>query len=731
LLLGITDIITVQAPMYEVSFSDYERSDSCYKLPTVNSNEYFLISAYENSDYSYWTEQWPMPDSGGIMITHIKTNFYNQNEYYRKRTDIEAAHGLWNVNWTIPPQFTTENADSGRDSMDFAGVYRTHPPWHNIGNETCLYDGSSYTVFDGLSNPNSNLYSIGGRYPQTIISHVGVRNIQNQGNGVFLADFLVNNWYDTLDGNTTWGSPTQDMGYAITGDIVVKVSDTLTIEKGTTIYFQELEDNQAGGADADRCELIVYGTLIAQGTASDSILFVPSSEQLGSPAKGDWYGIRLMPGSEGIMEYCAVRYAEFGVYMDSSSEATLSSCLISQNDHTGIYVKEADLDLDSSAVTYNDYGVYIIDDGIARIDDSELSDNAATGVWNRPGTLVMRDCTIEDNGVVGIRGMGSIDSVYTTTISGQKYGIHWVGEDEAVFDSCVITCTGSTGSYYGIYARKEGTANPDVYVRNDSIANFPQGGIYFNQISSDGLIRNTDVVSCETYGVYYYNTSASITCVDTTKRNQFYDNTYGLYLYSSSSPTVRRTRFKNNSSHGVKIGSGCSPDFGVAADSGFNSFVQTGLTPQNYYDLDNGLNHTPVNAIGNWWEEDPPNEDEIVNAVYDPYLTSDPLPAKLVPGLEIEGLPQDFSVAKVYPNPFNPTTAIKFSLSSPQRVTVRIYNILGQEVKLLTDGPMPAGQNTVVWDGRNAKGEYVSSGIYLCQMRTMERQKTLKMTLLR
>ena len=238
-ILGISDIVIVQSPMYQVSFSDYERSDSCYKIPTVYGNEYFLISAYENLvTSSYWTRQWPKPDSGGILITHIKTNFWNQQEYYRKKTDIESAHGLWNVNWTTPPNFTSENTLTGRDSMDFCGIYATHPRWADVGNLTCLYDGINTTVFDGLSNPNSNLYSIGGSYPQNILSHVAVRNMENIGNGVFRVDFLVNNWYDTLTADhTVWGSSTQNTGYAITGDVVVKAGDTLTVEQGTKVYF--------------------------------------------------------------------------------------------------------------------------------------------------------------------------------------------------------------------------------------------------------------------------------------------------------------------------------------------------------------------------------------------------------------------------------------------------------------------------------------------------------------
>ncbi len=726
--LASQDISVLTEPVYSDTIRDYITTGDLVKY-YAGVEEYFLIVNRQGLTYN--EEHWP---SKGIFIYHIDDSINSQSNTYHKTEDLEIADGLFSI---LDDTLLIADPESGLDEIDWMWECPDSAcrelTGANYGDSGDAYIPGEAEIFGAATNPSSDLYSYhDGQWHQDINGHFGVRNASYlpTDSTVIVLDILANNWYDTLDGNTTWGSPTQDMGYAITGDIVVKASDTLTIEKGTTIYFQELEDNQAGGADTGKCELIVYGTLIAQGTSSDSILFVPSSEQLASPAKGDWYGIRLMPGSEGVMEYCAVRYAEYGVHMDSSSDATLSSCLVTKNDDSGIYVKEADLDLDSSTVTYNDYGVNITYDGYADIDDCDIGHNAVVGVWTHPGKLNMRGCTLESNGLMGIYGWKSIDSIYTTTLSEKKYGIYWKGEDEAVIDSCVITCTGSTGSYYGIYARKEGTANPDVYVRNDSIANFPQGGIYFNQISSDGIIRNTDVVSCETYGVYYYNTSASISGGGATERNLFYDNTYGLYLYSSSSPTVRRTRFKNNSSHGVKVGVFCDPDFGVATDFGFNSFV-TGLTPQDYYDLDNGLNINPVYAIGNWWDEDPPRESEIINAVYDSFLTSDPLPAKIAPGLEIEGPPRDFSVAKVYPNPFNPTTVISFNLSSPQSVTVSLYNILGQKVRTLVDGPMPAGQNAVIWDGRNSKGEYVSSGIYLCQMRTIERQKTLKMTVLR
>ncbi len=65
-----------------------------------------------------------------------------------------------------------------------------------------------------------------------------------------------------------------------------------------------------------------------------------------------------------------------------------------------------------------------------------------------------------------------------------------------------------------------------------------------------------------------------------------------------------------------------------------------------------------------------------------------------------------------YPNPFNPTTNIKFSLKADSKVLLNIYNIRGQKVKTLINDNMEAGYHTIVWDGRDDSGKSVSSGVY-------------------
>jgi photosystem II stability/assembly factor-like uncharacterized protein len=79
-------------------------------------------------------------------------------------------------------------------------------------------------------------------------------------------------------------------------------------------------------------------------------------------------------------------------------------------------------------------------------------------------------------------------------------------------------------------------------------------------------------------------------------------------------------------------------------------------------------------------------------------------------------VPSVFSLSQNYPNPFNPTTAIHYGLPVQSNVSLRIYNVLGQEVVTLLEGAHPAGNYQAVWDGRNEAGESVGSGVYFYRL---------------
>jgi hypothetical protein len=85
-----------------------------------------------------------------------------------------------------------------------------------------------------------------------------------------------------------------------------------------------------------------------------------------------------------------------------------------------------------------------------------------------------------------------------------------------------------------------------------------------------------------------------------------------------------------------------------------------------------------------------------------------------------------------YPNPFNPQTTIAFSLKQRTRVTIHVYNVAGERVATLLDETRPAGAHfDVRWDGRDAAGSPVASGVYFYMLRSDTFSQTRKMVLLK
>jgi inner membrane protein involved in colicin E2 resistance len=84
-----------------------------------------------------------------------------------------------------------------------------------------------------------------------------------------------------------------------------------------------------------------------------------------------------------------------------------------------------------------------------------------------------------------------------------------------------------------------------------------------------------------------------------------------------------------------------------------------------------------------------------------------------------------------YPNPFNPTTTIKFSLDGPQRVLIQIFDISGRIVSTLLDETRNKGTYTVTWNGMDNHGNSLASGIYLIQMKAGTYTVTRKITMLK
>jgi len=94
-------------------------------------------------------------------------------------------------------------------------------------------------------------------------------------------------------------------------------------------------------------------------------------------------------------------------------------------------------------------------------------------------------------------------------------------------------------------------------------------------------------------------------------------------------------------------------------------------------------------------------------------------------------LPKSYSLFQNYPNPFNASTQIHYALPENAQVKLEVINILGQKVRVLVDEYQTAGYKQVLWDGRNSKGDEVSSGVYFYRLVADNYHKVNKMSLLK
>jgi hypothetical protein len=177
--------------------------------------------------------------------------------------------------------------------------------------------------------------------------------------------------------NTTWslaGSP-----YIVTSDVTIPSGITLSIQPGVTVKFSL------------GTELVVSGTLTAQGTSVDSVWFTSNSA---IPAPGDWQRIRFHgPNSNSsILRRCAILYGGSGstgnVYCENyfgEANPTIENCRIALSSNYGIYVANSSPVISKDELTENQTGIYCISSNPS-IDSNSISGNGHYGVQNVTST---------------------------------------------------------------------------------------------------------------------------------------------------------------------------------------------------------------------------------------------------------------------------------------------------------------------------------------------------------
>lgn len=162
-----------------------------------------------------------------------------------------------------------------------------------------------------------------------------------------------------------------------------------------------------------------------------------------------------------------------------------------------------------------------------------------------------------------------------------------------------------------------------------------------------------------------------------------------------------------------RVDSGIDPDEVVEMDKYYNLVYVTGDT--SYTDI------APPSENGYWY---------FVTAVTRNNIESDPTPASeggvVVSNEDETYLVDDFRLSQNYPNPFNPTTEIKFNLADAGLTSLKVYDMLGREVRTLVNENLVSGSHTVTFNASN-----LASGIYIYRLISKNNSVTRRMTLIK
>jgi glycosidase len=195
----------------------------------------------------------------------------------------------------------------------------------------------------------------------------------------------------------------------------------------------------------------------------------------------------------------------------------------------------------------------------------------------------------------------------------------------------------------------------------------------------------------------------------------------GATVDLSVAPAMKRIRSAHYNLKSVIIG-----NFGVTIDSINPLFYSTGT----WYDFFSG------DSI---YVSDTAEEIALKPGAFHIYTDRklEKPPDGIITALDTEArVVSKFSLAQNYPNPFNPSTTIEFELAKPSLVQIKIYDILGQEVKELVNNRLSAGRYDIVWNGKNQHGISVGSGVFIYEIQAksagqMVFRQSRKMVLIR
>ena len=535
--------------------------------------------------------------------------------------------------------------------------------------------------------------------------------------------FADTTWVNTPTVSGNWTAANSP--YMIQNSVTVPAGDTLSIGPGVTVFF------------AGNFPLYIDSAahFSAVGTEQDSVHF--TTDTLANP--GTWSGISVEPSLDTTdFEYCVIEYVRQPAYAAvnvntaplrvrhstfrfcstvisadygsaSRSWFDFSDCLFAGNRYTAIGVGYSLLHMTNCLLEDNaawDYGGGAIDfwGDTLRLENCTFRNNTASGrggaILIETGAAEITGCTFTGNISGGNGGAIATLSMPSVHVSGCTFadnkaslggGVNWLGESLVIEQSVFHHDSAAYGGAIYAQSLQSPVIRNCTIVANAAAAH--AGGIFCHGVVP--ALVNT-IVGFNTGEGLEFDSPVE----QSIHHNLFFGNTLGPVFTLFERDTlgfVSRTN-ANGDSCDALLNLYLDPVF---ADSAYH------LAP-NSPCIDAGDPASP---------HDPDGTVADIGAYYYPH------PSRT--GRRLIPYPLSLSLSS-WPNPFNPVTEIRYDLPRASCVNLRVFDILGREVAILVDKPMPAGSYALQWNAEN-----LPSGMYFAVLQAGSERMTRKVLLLK
>ncbi|MEE9151255.1 MAG: right-handed parallel beta-helix repeat-containing protein [Thermoplasmata archaeon] len=340
----------------------------------------------------------------------------------------------------------------------------------------------------------------------------------------------------TID--TSWNSI--DSPFIVIGDLTVESGATLTIEPGVVVKFDGLNS------------IIVDGKLIVNGNFQNKIKFTSNQS---SPAKGDWYTIRLRT-KDNLINHAEIEYATYGIFMTFfSANNTISNVTTKFCKVDGIYITNSDHNqISYSTASFNDrYGITIYQSNGTKINNCIIQNNKYFGINLNASTYSeIQNSNISYNDGKGIRLYSNAHHttiVNTSFFNNNNIGIDLSGTSNNIFKNTKVIANNGIGIDFGGKSTNQRIEN-SIIMNNNGTGIDLKGSSYIDIIDSN--VSN----NWGKGGIYSGSVVDNVTIINTDIWNNRAGN--GIDLHGATFVNITNSNINGNNGSGIHFGIGIS-----------------------------------------------------------------------------------------------------------------------------------------------------------------------------